>query len=392
MTCEEVRVPLPFTSGELARVLEPDGPVRMLPASAYLDEAVLAWERRHLFDGGWVCVGRTDLPEMGSQRAVAVGGTSILVTRDGDGVLHGFSNHCRHRGHELLGVGESACARAIRCPYHAWTYQLDGRLRHAPRLGDVPGFDPQEHGLVGVPVVDWHGWLVVNLDGRAEPFTATVGGLEALVAPYRPEVLAPAATHTYVVAANWKVIHENYHECYHCPSIHPELVRVSPPDSGANVAAPDGAWIGGHMELAEGCETMSFDGRSGGRRLDGVAPDEVGYYGLLPSLLVSLHPDYVMTHRMEPLDAGRTLVECAWLFPRDLVDGGLDPAYAVEFWDRVNRQDWAACESVQRGIASPGYRPGPLASREDAVQQFVQHLARRYRDGLSSPDLARSDE
>jgi glycine betaine catabolism A len=180
----------------------------------------------------------------------------------------------------------------------------------------------------------------------------------------------------YEVAANWKVLTENYHECYHCPSIHPELCRVTPPDSGVNYALP-GAWVGGSMDLADGADTMSLDGRSDAPALPGADPRRVHYLGLLPNLLLSLHPDYVMTHRLEPLAPDRTRIECAWYF----ADAGVDPAYAVEFWDRTNRQDWAACESVQRGLSSPHFRPGPLSPREDAVHQLVTAVAGAYLAG-----------
>jgi Rieske 2Fe-2S family protein len=124
--------------------------------------------------------------------------------------------------------------------------------------------------------------------------------------------------------------------------------------------------------------TMSLDGRSMGRPIDGVDPRAVLYLGLFPNLLISLHPDYVMTHRMTPLAPDRTHVECAWYFRADDDGAPPDASYAVDFWDRTNRQDWAACESVQRGLASPHFRPGPLAPNEDAVHQFVTMVARGY--------------
>jgi glycine betaine catabolism A len=185
------------------------------------------------------------------------------------------------------------------------------------------------------------------------------------------------ATHEYVVAANWKVITENYHECYHCPLIHPELCEVSPPASGSNFDLP-GVWVGGTMDLRDGADTMSLTGRSDGVPIEGVDPRVVLYLGLLPNLLLSLHPDYVMTHRMTPLAPDRTQVECAWYF----ASADVDPAYAVDFWDTTNRQDWGACESVQRGLASPHFRPGPLAPNEDAVHELVTTIARGYRDGV----------
>lgn len=183
------------------------------------------------------------------------------------------------------------------------------------------------------------------------------------------------------------MISENYHECYHCPQIHPELCRVSPPDSGVNYDLP-GAWVGGEMDLAEHARTMSLDGRSDGAMIPGLTDRQrrqVAYVGLFPNLLLSLHPDYVLTHRLEPLAPGRTRVTCEWLFPPAALElASFDPAYAVDFWDRTNSRDWAACESVQRGLASPHFRPGPLAPNEDAVHRFVAMVARGYLGDESS--------
>ncbi|HEV2784102.1 MAG TPA: aromatic ring-hydroxylating dioxygenase subunit alpha [Actinophytocola sp.] len=349
---------------------EPVGAPTLLPARAYVRAEVLAWERRHLFAGTWSCVGRVD--ELPAQHGVTVGDVPVLLTRDGDRTA-AFANTCRHRGHELLPDGGSADGRVVVCPYHAWVYTLDGALRAAPRFRDVPGFSAADHGLVPLPVEVWHGWVFVNATGDAAPFTVHLGELAGLVAPYAPEKLKLAARHDYRVRANWKVIVENYQECYHCPRIHPELCAVSPPNSGHNYDLP-GAWVGGAMDLREGAETMSLDGRSRGAFLPGVDRRRVLYLALFPDLLLSLHPDYVMTHRLRPLAPDTTRVECSWY----VAEGVLDASYAERFWDRTNRQDWAACESVQRGLASPHFRPGPFAPNEDAVQRWVTLIRRAY--------------
>ncbi len=371
--------PAPVSVAGLDSALLPFGESTMLPAEAYTSDEVLAWERRHFFAASWVCVGRQEavLPAGRTQVAQLVGDVSVLLARDAAGAVVAFANTCRHRGHELLPEGGTSGKRAVVCPYHAWSYDLAGCLIAAPGFRDVETFDEAAHGLVPLPVQVWHGWVFVNALGTAAtPFADHVGGLEGLVAPYRPEDLVLGATHEYVVGANWKVVTENYHECYHCPLIHPELCQVSPPTSGSNFDLP-GAWVGGTMDLRDEAVTMSFDGRSAGRPIDGVDPRQVLYLGLLPNLLLSLHPDYVMTHRMTPLSPGETRIECAWYFP----DADVDPSYAVEFWDTTNRQDWGACESVQRGLASPHFAPGPLAPSEDAVHQLVTTIARGYRDG-----------
>ena len=369
----------PLADELLEPALLPFGESTMLPAEAYTSPDVLAWERRHFFAASWVCLGRVEavFPEGRTQVATTVGDVGVLLSVGGAGEVAAFANTCRHRGHELLPDGGTSVKRAVVCPYHAWSYDLSGALIAAPGFREVASFDPAAHGLVRLPVEVWHGWVFVNALGTAAPLAAHVGGLEGLVAPYAPERLVLGATHEYVVAANWKVITENYHECYHCPLIHPELCEVSPPASGSNFDLP-GVWVGGTMDLREGADTMSLTGRSEGVPVEGVDPRVVLYLGLLPNLLLSLHPDYVMTHRITPLAPDRTQVECAWYF----VSADVDPAYAVDFWDTTNRQDWGACESVQRGLASPHFRPGPLAPNEDAVHELVTTIARGYRDGV----------
>ncbi len=373
----------PLDPAALADVLAPFGHSRMLPRAAYVDPEVLAWEQRWFFDDGWVGTGRSaDLPEAGDQTALRVGTTSVLLTRQADGELTAHANICRHRGHELLACGATTNRAVIQCPYHAWTYELDGRLRLAPRFDGAANFRPGELGLAAMRVHEWGGWVFVNVSGTAPPFEEMLGTLAEVVAPYECERLVPAARHEYVLAANWKLPHENYQECYHCPLIHPELCRVSPPLSGDNYEDRRGAWVGGTMDLADGAATMSLDGRSGGEVLRGLSPVEqrqVAYIALFPSLLISLHPDYVMTHRLEPLSTGETAVECQWLFPPEVVARpGFDPSYAVDFWDITNRQDWSAVESVQRNLISPSFVPGVLAEQEDGVYQLVTMVAQGY--------------
>ncbi len=375
-------------SAALDAVLAPFGTSRMLPAAAYTSADVFAWERTNFFAGTWTCVGRT--PRQG-RRAYAVGDISVLVVVT-NGEVNAFANVCRHRGHELLAVAETVDGtvddavgdrKAIVCPYHGWAYRLNGELAVAPQM--EPDFDRTPWSLRSLPAVDWHGWLFVNASGDAPRFETFIGDAEAYLGPYGAGRLTVNARHRYEVAANWKLIAENYHECYHCPMIHPELCQVTKPDSGANGTGP-GAWVGGTMELYPHAETMSFDGRSGpgAVTINEATTREVAYLGIFPNLLVSAHPDYVLTHRLVPLAPDRTLVECEWLF----ADPATDPAYAVEFWDTTNRQDWAAVSSVQRGLASPYHQPGPLAPSESAIYDWVTMLARGYRDVAAIPRMS----
>jgi Rieske 2Fe-2S family protein len=366
----------------VADALRPFGQSRMLPRAAYVDPAVFAWEQRHFFGGGWLCVGRSDqLPNPGDQRAEASTAGGVLLVRGEDGALRAFANTCRHRGHELLPCGQTANARAIVCPYHAWAFSLDGGLRAAAGFRHQPGFHDADWGLAELPVTEWHGLVFVDGSGTAGPLGAALSELDAIVAPYEPERLVVAGRHEYETSANWKILTENYHECYHCPAIHPELCKVSPPKSGENYT-PAGPWVGGWMDLRDGMDTMSLDGTSGGvilRGLDERRRRTVEYVNVFPNILISAHPDYVMVHRLLPLAADRTWIECTWSFAPEAVERpGFDPGYAVDFWDITNRQDWAACESVQRGLSSPHARPGPLSPDEDGVYQFVTRVARGY--------------
>jgi glycine betaine catabolism A len=373
----------PVDRAGLEEALRPFGESVMLPSAAYVDPAVFEWEQRHFFGGGWMCVARSEhVAEPGDQRAEATGAGSVLLVRGEDGALGAFANTCRHRGHELLPCGESAKQRMIICPYHAWTYTLAGDLRAAGIFKQMRGFDFGQWGLARLPVGEWHGLVFVDASGGlAGSLDDALAKLDEIVAPYEPERLVTVAGHSYDAAANWKILTENYHECYHCPSIHPELCRVSPPKSGENYAS-DGAWMGGWMDLRDGMDTMSLDGTSNGMPLGGLDQEglrTVVYINIVPNVLLSLHPDYVMTHRLIPVSADRTRIECTWAFaPEAVTRPDFDPGYAVDFWDITNRQDWTACESVQRGLTSPHASPGPLAPSEDAVYSFVTTIARGY--------------
>jgi Rieske 2Fe-2S family protein len=392
----QLRETAPLDPAALSDALQPFGNSRMLPRPAYVDPDVFSWEQRNFFAGGWMCIGRSeDVGRPGDQRAESVGAASVLLVRGDDGVLRAFANTCRHRGHDLLGCGTSINRRVIACPYHSWGYELSGGLRAAKGFKGREGFDADAWGLVALPLREWHGLVLVDGSGQAPELESLLGTLDPIVAPYEMERLKVAGRHEYEVSSNWKILTENYHECYHCPVIHPELCSVSPPASGHNYPA-SGAWVGGTMDLREGMTTMSLDGASGGvplRGLDAEGLRTVIYVNVFPNILLSLHPDYVMVHRLTPLAANRTRVECTWAFAPEAADqAGFDPSYAVDFWDITNRQDWQACESVQRGLSSEHAVPGPLSPEEDAVYQFVTMVARGYlgQPVVNQPIVARS--
>ncbi len=372
----------PLNPADLAASMRPFGDSVMLPAEAYTSEEVFAWERENFFST-WLCVGRgADVAEPGMQRAEQVGSTSVLLVRGEDGELRAFANVCRHRNHEILPCGGSTKARAITCPYHAWSYKLDGELFSAAGYRDVTGFSMKNYPLHDMKVAEWGGWIFLDVTGTGGDFHEHIAGLDERVRDYAPERLVLQHKHEYVVNSNWKIINENYQECYHCPSIHPELCAVSDSESGENFVGPRGAWVGGYQDLKEHAMTMSLDGSSNGLQIPGLTDHQkrtIDYIGLFPNMLISLHPDYVMTHRMVPLAAGETWVECAWLFtPEAIAEPGFDHTFASDFWDLTNRQDFTACESVQRGLESGYSTVGVLSPQEEAVYHFITMVARGY--------------
>jgi Rieske 2Fe-2S family protein len=244
--------------------------------------------------------------------------------------------------------------------------------------------DPREFSLFPIAAEEWNGWIFLNMDCEADPLADWLGNLSDHLANWEPERLASGATHEYVVKANWKLILENFVECYHCPSIHPELCAVSDPEGVGEKFRPTGRWLGAPLGLLDHAETQSLDGRGGVpfRNITETQAREVQYYLVFPNLLISPHPDYVMTHRLLPLSPTETFVECSWMFPPEAVLApDFDPSFASDFWDRTNNQDFGACESVMRGMHSPGYRPGPFDRREVTVHTVQVMLARAYETG-----------
>ena len=382
-------MPAPLDLDAIEAVAAEFGNSRTLPADAYRSADVFAWERETIFESGWVCVGRTDdLALPGQLRAIDHGGESVLLARDQDGTLRAFSNVCRHRGHILVEPGDAIDARQIRCPYHSWAYRFDGELRTAPLLTQTDDFEASQWGLVSIRAGTWMGWAFLDPSGVAPDLTATFGNASELLARYEPERLRLGARHAYEVKANWKLVTENYHECYHCTSIHPELCEVTPHDSGAD-HQPTGLWCGGTMYLKDHASTMSLSGESLGvafRLLEDGHLREVVYVGLWPNLLVSAHPDYVMTHRIVPLAPDRTFIECDWLWAPDSFEAdGFSTDYATDFWDITNKEDWTACEQVQRATVNRGFRPGPLSPMETTMYQFLGLVAKAYLDRPMTP-------
>lgn len=361
---------------------------RPLEGRCYASEGVFREELERVFFDSWICLGRAEqIAAPGDFFLFSLGEESLIVVRDREGTARAHYNVCRHRGTRLCEAQRGQLSETIMCPYHAWTFGLDGRLLAARQMGEVPGFDKDDYGLFSAAIVEWEGFLMLNMSREPEAFDRAYAPLIGKWSAWRLSELRSAARVEYEVAANWKLLFENYSECYHCPLIHPALTALSPPTSGRNDLM-EGPFLGGYMDLNEGAHSMTVGGGTARPPIRDLPADEhahVYYYSLFPNTLLSLHPDYVMVHTMRPLAAGRTHVVCEWLFEPETIAGpDFDPSDAVEFWDMTNRQDWHACELSQLGVGSRAYVPGPYAQAEGLLWAFDRYYSRLMeRPGVS---------
>ncbi len=360
---------------------------RTPPARFYIDPGLYRDEIERFFCRGWFHAGRADqIPKRGNYVLREIAGESLILVRDGAGEdssggdIHAFFNVCRHRGTRLCTAAEGTYPGTIQCPYHAWTFDLAGRLVGAPHMEGIPGFRKEDYPLRRARMSLWEGHIFLNLADEPEPLDARLGAARDRFRPWGMADLRLGARIIYDVAANWKLILQNYSECLHCPVIHPALQRLSHYLNSVS-DTPTPACLGGWMGLREGVETLSRDGKRRRAYLPGLGADErrrVYYYAILPNLLLSLHPDYMLTHTLWPRACDRTKVVCEWHFhPDAMAQPGFDASDAVEFWDMTNRQDWHVCELSQLGLASRAYTPGPYADREDLLAELdrmILHL------------------
>jgi glycine betaine catabolism A len=361
------------------RALEPS-----LSREAYWDASFYERERTAIFWDQWFYVGRAaSLERVGDYRVLDVAGESVILIRAQDG-LHAHLNFCRHRGSRLL-CGDGNTRGTIRCPYHGWAYALDGRLVASPFIADdaVP---LESRRLHRVAVDEWAGFVFVHLsperaatDGAS--LAAQLGQIPERCGRYPLAKLSAARSIRYDVDANWKVLLENYNECYHCAGVHPELCRVVPAFKRRGGAALD--WKRG-IPHRDGAWTFTSSGTSDRAPFATLNGDErVRHKGELiyPNFMLSLAAEHVAAFSLWPNGPAATTVICDLLFhPDEMAKPGFDPSDVVDFWDLVNRQDWHICENVQAGMHSRAFGHGYYAPMEDASLDIRRYLAVR---GLS---------
>jgi Rieske 2Fe-2S family protein len=357
----------------------------------YYNERIFGLEQEHILEKMWFCAVRSpDLPNPGSFKKVQVGRESVLVLRGRDGALRAFLNVCRHRGAQLCTEPEGEVRRTLKCPYHAWTYGFDGKLVAAPNLAtlkddDGQGIDRVAYGLIPVAVREWLGYAWVCLADTPPSFEEDVIGAvtERLGDPtaidrYQIDELKVGRRVVYDVAANWKLIVENFMECYHCATIHPELTEVLP-EFAKGMAVQ--YYVGHGAAFGKEIEGFTVDGSAGFDTLPGLTPEQdQKYYAMTvrPTVFINLVPDHIIFHRMYPMAADRTIVECDWLYAPDVVAEGRDVEHSVELFHRVNLQDFDACERTQPSMSSRAYRKGGvLVPVEHHIAEFHEWVLSR---------------
>jgi glycine betaine catabolism A len=373
-------------------------PGHALPQGLYTDPEVFAFDLEAIYARSWILVGfDVELPAPGTYLSVPIGRSSALIVRDRQGALRGFHNTCRHRGSQLCPTGHGQRSWII-CPYHQWTYDLDGRLANAPRMPET--FDRAQHGLRPIHVETVAGSVYVCLADDPPEFDAFRQQLSPLLAPHNLANAKLAFESTLVERANWKLVMENARECYHCVVRHPELSLTFPVKGRRSVQFADASavdafrarmtevglpigpiegdwWQAMRLPVNDGAITLSMDGKPACAKLMcDLAQGDIGSmrWALEPHSFMHATCDTVFMFSAMPTGPEDTVVTSKWLVHKDAVEG-VD--YTVEglteLWTKTNMQDLDLCENNQAGVNSIGYVPGPYCAE-------AEHLAMRFVD------------
>ncbi len=363
-----------------------------LPQILYTDPASHDFDLAAIYGRSWLMAGLAcEVARPGDYLALTIGPWPVLILRDREGAIRAFHNSCRHRGSILCQPGRGSAPKLV-CPYHRWTYNLDGSLFAAMRMS--ADFDKSEHGLVPVRVETIAGAIFICLADDPPPFDDFAARFAEYAAPLKFDELKLAATDLMSEAANWKLVMENARECYHCATGHPELALSFPTGfSGHFGLAADSArsefmermdaqglphkaregdwWQIARFPLNDGCDTISMDGKRLVRKT--IAGDGSGNVGSMrwaidPHLFAHATVDHVFTFSCMPVSAFETHVLSKWYVHKDAVEGvDYDLDALKELWIKTNLQDRELAENNQRGVSSPGYRPGPYSPDAESM-------------------------
>jgi glycine betaine catabolism A len=354
-----------------------------LPGRDYHAADVFDVERERIFARNWYYAGREEaLAHPGDFVTVDVAGESVIVLRAKDGDLHGFYNVCRHRGSRLCDDASGRMKGAVKCPYHAWSYSFDGRLIGTPNVAKDE-IDRDALGLWPVALAAWQGFVFVHLDPDPDPLEGWLSDQhDAPLGFARFNLGELRIGHVTVteVEANWKILIENYNECLHCPTVHPELVAVVPAFRKGSVF--EAHREDGGVRIAHGGTSFTRTGRSSLPVMPGLDEhDATSLHGctVFPNMFIDVTGTGAIATALHPHEAGRTSVVTEYLFrPETIAAPGFDPSEVVEFVELVAHQDYVVCERVQRGVRSRAFTHGVLAEKDALLDGFnARYLAER---------------
>ena len=355
-----------------------------MPPEVYTSNAFLAEEIAHVFRREWYCAGRADaLREPGDYTAFDLAGEPVVVVRDGEGVLRAMSNVCRHRMSTLLeGTGRT---RSIVCPYHAWTYGLDGRLRGAPAMCRNERFRREDHVLPPVRCEEWLGWIFVTLDSEAAPVGERLAEVEAMIADYDMARYTEAFREEHVWKTNWKVLAENFMESYHLPICHAGTIgglsRLE------DMVCPPGRPAFNYHTILKDESLRIAMAHPSNHRLEGDARRTTFLLAVYPSLMVTLTPGYFWYLSLHPRGPGQVHIRFGGGMSDDFADDPDAPenfAALKSLLDDVNAEDRGCTERVYRGLCAGLARPGPLSHLERPNYDFARYLIERIDMGRAT--------
>ena len=346
-----------------------------LPQEYYTDPAILKKEMKNIFTDSWLCCGRCDdISESGKYKLINIENESIIILRDENRKIQAFYNVCRHRGTRICTKEWGNLSKTIQCPYHGWTYDLQGNLCGAPNMGEVADFDKIDYPLHPVAIQEWEGFIFINLSDNPADFHLEYAPLMNRFSEWNMAKLKTIDIKTYKANCNWKLIVQNYSECYHCPLIHPLLADITPYTEAMNDLT-SGQFLGGYMGMKT--ESITKNGKLSGPAIESLSGENLSrvyYYALFPNMFLSLHPDYVMFNTIWPDGPEKCKIDCSWIFSKK-VKGNVNyhPENAIDFWDKTNLEDWDICEQSQLGIKSRKYKPGPYSGQESLLAAYDEY-------------------
>ncbi len=346
----------------------------------YTSEEILSLERDLIFRRQWVCAGRTDsIANPGDYLSYQVDDQPVVVMRQSDGSVIAFANVCRHRMMTLL-EGNGRCKRIV-CPYHAWSYNIDGQLIAAPYMQDRPGFDKSKIKLPPIRCEIWHGWIYLTLDPKVKPVKKLLANFEKIVKPYKMEDYVQIVSQDHVWDTNWKQLTENFMEGYHLPVTHKATVGAFFPveDTQFSEDRPNPAYT--FQTFTKTGDAPVGTAHRNNKRLKGKQRSTSVLSSIFPSHMYSLAPDHLWYLSLQPEGTGRVRIRYGAALAPEVLAASKNPKKLIKdtcaFLDKVNLEDKTVVEGIHRGVKASLSKAGPLCWLERENHEFTQYIARR---------------